>query len=87
MSWQCHRAQKIRRLDESLKWVPSICHVSFKHICAQDKDTGPELAIVTDRAQSRGSLKSRQANIMVHWSTFMEASFLRHEMILGLQFP
>lgn len=32
----------------------------------QDKGSGAELAIVTDRAQGGGSLKSGQAEIMVH---------------------
>jgi len=68
----------------SLDKVPSVCHVSFKHVCAQNEDTGPELSIVMDRAQSRGSLKSRQAKIMVHQRTLTEASCLGRKMILGL---
>ena len=38
----------------------------------QDENTGAELAIVTDRAQGGGSLKSGQAEIMVHRRTLLD---------------
>ena len=38
----------------------------------QDERTGAELAIVTDRAQGGGSLKSGQAEIMVHRRTLLD---------------
>ena len=41
-------------------------------VTVQDERTGAELTIVTDRAQGGGSLKSGQAEIMVHRRTLLD---------------